>query len=276
MSIDEAATQRNHTRLNDAIGDVLPVIVDRAPVFCVWAADISTHLAYLRGLEQVMWDMIDNPEWLHELLAFMRDGILTAHAGGRGRGRLAPLRPPEPGHALRDGTPRPQRRPRARHAKRPLVLLRGAGAGARLAPDARRVHAPVPAPHHGEFGLVAYGCCEDLTREDRHAPPDPQPAPHRRRAAGQRGAAAPSRSEPTTCCRGARIPPTWSAAASTPTTSARPCVRRFANARAATWTSRSRTSRPSRATQNASSSGRESPSKWRSSSRRNRATAQSA
>ena len=76
--IDEEATAQDLGRLQDAVGDIVEVSLSRAPVYRTWNADISTNLAYLRGLEQVMWDMVDHPEWLHGLVAFMRDGILRA------------------------------------------------------------------------------------------------------------------------------------------------------------------------------------------------------
>jgi hypothetical protein len=62
--IDEAQTARNVARLQDAVGDILTVNVSRAPLYRNWHGDISTDLAYLRGLEQMLWDMADNPEWL--------------------------------------------------------------------------------------------------------------------------------------------------------------------------------------------------------------------
>ncbi len=77
--IDEERTRQNVDRLHDAIGDILTISVDRGPVYQTFSGDISTHLAYLRGLEQIMWDMLDRPAFLHELLAFMRDGILQTH-----------------------------------------------------------------------------------------------------------------------------------------------------------------------------------------------------
>ncbi|MFO7898094.1 MAG: hypothetical protein R6V58_03425, partial [Planctomycetota bacterium] len=76
--IDEQKTAERAGRLHDAIGDLLTVCVDRAPAWRSWRADISTDLAGLRGLEQMMWDMVERPDWLHRLVGFMRDGILKA------------------------------------------------------------------------------------------------------------------------------------------------------------------------------------------------------
>ena len=76
--IDEEATKRDFDIVNDAIGDILDVVVDRKGLFCgIWAGDISTDLAKLRGLEEIMWDAYDNPDFLHKLCGFMRDAILA-------------------------------------------------------------------------------------------------------------------------------------------------------------------------------------------------------
>ncbi|MHC4982020.1 MAG: hypothetical protein ACYTF6_02490 [Planctomycetota bacterium] len=77
--IDEEETARRASKLTDAVGDVITVNVDRGPAYRVWSADLSTDLGYLRGIENFMLDMIDNPEWLHRLLAFMCDGVVRTH-----------------------------------------------------------------------------------------------------------------------------------------------------------------------------------------------------
>ena len=77
--IDEEATARNAAKLHDAIGDIITIDVDRQPIYRWWNADISTQLAQLRGIDQLMIDMMERPEWLHGVLAFMRDGILRTH-----------------------------------------------------------------------------------------------------------------------------------------------------------------------------------------------------
>ena len=66
----------------DAVGDLITINVDRGPAYRMWTGDLSTDLGYLRGIENFMLDMLDDPEGLHRLMAFMRDGILRhARAG---------------------------------------------------------------------------------------------------------------------------------------------------------------------------------------------------
>jgi hypothetical protein len=163
--IDEEATAARVARVQEVFGDVLPVSVDRAPLWVSWNADISTCLAQLRGLEQIMWDMMDRPEWLHELLAFMRDGILKAHLEAERAGDW---------HLNNHQN---QAIPYAREvqdpvAESPSVLRKdlwwfcAAQEFAVIGPeqfDEFLVQYQLPIMR--EFGLVAYGCCEDLTRK---------------------------------------------------------------------------------------------------------------
>ena len=78
--VNEKETALRREKLEEALDGTLPVFVSRQGPYFMWGGDISTDLAKLRGLEQIMWDVYDNPEWLHSLLAFMRDAILNNHA----------------------------------------------------------------------------------------------------------------------------------------------------------------------------------------------------
>jgi hypothetical protein len=164
-AIDEAETARRVDRLCDAVGDLITVNVDRAPAYRMWDGDISTQLAYLRGLEQVMWDMMDRPAWLHGVLAHMRDGILRAHEEAERAGDWTLC------------AHQNQAMPYAEELRDP------AANGASVARDrlwyfaaSQELTGVGPAmfdefmlqyqlPILSKFGLVAYGCCEDLTRK---------------------------------------------------------------------------------------------------------------
>ena len=63
-------------KLEYALNGLLEVNVDTTPLLNGFYADISTTFGRLRGFEQMLWDMYDRPEWLHKVMAFMRDGIL--------------------------------------------------------------------------------------------------------------------------------------------------------------------------------------------------------
>ena len=84
--IDEPATAQRVERLKGILGDIITVNLDRGPAYRMWTGDISTDLGSLRGIENVMLDMSDNPEWLHRLSRFLSDGVLKAHAEAEAAG----------------------------------------------------------------------------------------------------------------------------------------------------------------------------------------------
>jgi len=74
--IDEETTARDYQRIQEAIGDIVDVNLDRSPCY---VSNLALYLTELRGLDACMWDMLDHPEWLHDLIAFLGDGVLCTH-----------------------------------------------------------------------------------------------------------------------------------------------------------------------------------------------------
>jgi len=163
--IDEAATARAVQRLGDAVGDILPVNVDRGPNLSSFAGDISTTVAALRGLDQLMLDMYESPAELHALLAFLRDGILANQEQAEQAGHftlttqgnqavpyadeLEPMRP--------DSGPRTRADLWGFCAAQEYTLVSPAFHDEFLL----RYQIPICE----KYGLLHYGCCEDLTRK---------------------------------------------------------------------------------------------------------------
>lgn len=163
--IDEAGTEARAARLQEAIGGLVPINIDRSPAYWWWAGDISTCLGALRGIEHFMLDMTDNPEWLDRLVAFIGGGILRVHeqaeaAGDWGRSshwnQAMPYAEELPDPAANAGGAR----------RRELWGFMAAQEFTAVSPEMHndfllRYQMPILR----EFGLVAYGCCEDLTRK---------------------------------------------------------------------------------------------------------------
>jgi hypothetical protein len=166
--VNEDATAANHARLHDAVGDILPVNVDPGPSYRGWNGDISTQLFYLRGMENFLLDMMLQPEWLHRVLAFMRDGILKTHEEAERAGdwtlaaqenqampyaeELADPAPNLPGEGVKHTVRRSD-----------LWYFCASQEFTAVGPEQFdefmfRYQEPILRP----FGLVAYGCCEDL------------------------------------------------------------------------------------------------------------------
>lgn len=163
--IDEQETARRVNAVRDAIGDLLPVAVDRGPAYRMWSGDISTDLGYLRGIENFMLDMSDRPEWLHRLVGFMRDGILRTHEQAETAGDW--------GLCAHQNQAMPYAEELADPSPAPGGVRRAQLWGYLAAQEFTLVS---PAMHEefllryqlpilSAFGLAAYGCCEDLTRK---------------------------------------------------------------------------------------------------------------
>ncbi len=163
--IDEAGTSEDVWRLSGVIGDIITIDVDRGPAYRMWTGDISTDLGYLRGIEHFMMDMMDNPEWLHHLVKFMSDGILKTHEEAEAAGDWGL------------GAHQNQAMPYAEELKNPAANVNGVKRSQLWGYMAAQELTAVSPAMHNEFmlqhqlpilktfGLVAYGCCEDLTNK---------------------------------------------------------------------------------------------------------------
>jgi len=164
-AIDEDETARRAARLAEAVGDIVPVAVDRAPAYRMWLADISTELAKLRGIEQLMLDMIDRPAWLHGVLAFMRDGILRVHEQAEQAGDWSLLA--HQNQAMPYARELPAPAPDGRSVPRRMLWCFCASQElTAVGPEMfEEFMLEYQLPIVSRFGLCAYGCCEDLTRK---------------------------------------------------------------------------------------------------------------
>lgn len=163
--IDEEKTARAVEKITEAVGDILPVSLDRAPAYRMWTADLSTDLGYLRGIENVMLDMTDHPEWLHRLMGFMRDGVLAAQTQAQDAGDWNLCAHQNQAMAYASQLPDPA--PNVHEIKRCQLWAYAASqeftlVGPELWNEFMLTYQkPILEP----FGLSAYGCCEDLTRK---------------------------------------------------------------------------------------------------------------
>lgn len=163
--VDEEQTRVAYERLAEAIGDMLPIHVSRHPVCINFKADISTDLAQLRGLEQVMLDMYEAPADLHRLLAFMRDGILANQAEAEEAGDWSLADSFNQAMPYGGGLAAP--RAGVYGCRRSQLWGFFAAQEFTLVSPAMHeeflLQYQLPIMQH--FGRIAYGCCEDLTQK---------------------------------------------------------------------------------------------------------------
>jgi len=163
--IDEYTTNLQYKKLQDAIGGLMEIHVSRSSIYSMWNTDISTDLAKLIGLEQYMWYIFDRPQWLHKILAFMRDAIIKVHNQVEASDDFS----------LADQIN--QAMPYSKELKDPNPSIKGvkrsemwwfmaSQESTGLSPDMfYEFMLQYQIPIVEKFGLSAYGCCEDLTQK---------------------------------------------------------------------------------------------------------------
>ena len=159
FTYDPDETQRRLDRVHDLLGDILPPrLTCGAPL----TATLVTPAADLRGLTQIMYDMAAEPEWMHRLMAYLRDTVLSAMEQVKATGLLTP------------------------NNSGPMTCSDPLGATSKEQPtgyhnmwvmaNSQELDPVSPAmwrefcleyqrPIIEQFGLSGYGCCENLTQK---------------------------------------------------------------------------------------------------------------
>jgi hypothetical protein len=163
--IDEVETARLAGRLHDAVGDLLPVDVPRGSVFLGLSGDISTNLGAVRGMEQIMLDLYESPAELKALVARMGEDILANQERAEAAGDYRLTAQMNQAMVYADELPRPV----ANSAPCRRRDLWGLGAAQEFTLVSPAFHEEFllryQKPILDAFGLVHYGCCENLTRK---------------------------------------------------------------------------------------------------------------
>jgi hypothetical protein len=162
-AVDEEATRKQADRLRDAVGDIVEVDIQRRPALIGFSGDISTTVAGLRGLEQIMIDMYESPRELHALLAFLRDGVLANQEQAEAAGHLSLTTQGNQAMPYAEEL----ESPRANSGHRQRRELWGFFAAQEFTLVSPEFHEEFllryQAPIMEKYALVHYGCCENLT-----------------------------------------------------------------------------------------------------------------
>ena len=73
LMVDHEAADRAAAEAEELLGDILSVRRDGKTF---WRYGLSRVLIHMRGLDQMMLDMYDNPQLTHRLMAFLRDDFM--------------------------------------------------------------------------------------------------------------------------------------------------------------------------------------------------------
>ena len=161
--IDELKTKENYDKINNAVGDILEVNLDRSPLMMNHNGSISDPLGHFRGIENLMFDMYDNPEKLKQILEFLRDGTLINQQEGEEAGDFSLTACGDYSLAYFDDGKDPKAN--SFGAKRSdLLCFMQAQEYTMFSPEQHdEFMLQYQIPIMEKFKYVTYGCCEDLT-----------------------------------------------------------------------------------------------------------------
>lgn len=164
---NEALSYENHQAVLDAIGDIIPVSL-------TGIKDFDFHILHwycdYRGLDNMLYDLYDEPEMVHKAIRFFTDGIKSMlkqyedqnlismnndntfhYTGGVGYTDQLPSVPGfDPGHIR-------------------LCDVWGAAEAQEFSSVSPEMHEEFILPYEREilqlFGMNGYGCCDDLSQK---------------------------------------------------------------------------------------------------------------
>lgn len=87
VTIDHQKTAEQANLAREVFGDILEV---RVRGHFWWSLGMVGTLALMRGMDQLMVDMVDRPGWVHEAMGFLRDGTLHLMDSLEKQGVLSP------------------------------------------------------------------------------------------------------------------------------------------------------------------------------------------
>ncbi|HBN85136.1 MAG TPA: hypothetical protein DDZ89_14980, partial [Clostridiales bacterium] len=158
-------TNAAYDKLKDALDGIIEVCIDTTPLLNGFYADLSTVFGRLRGFENMLWDMVDRPEWLHEVMAFMRDGVLKVQQEAEDAGHYTLLSNENQSMPYLEGLE--PMRANSRPVKRNEIW--GFMAAQEFAGVSPQMHdeflLQYQMPIMEKYGAIAYGCCEDYTHK---------------------------------------------------------------------------------------------------------------
>ena len=156
FTYNAAKTQERLEAAQDLLGDILPVErVCGMPMH----STMGNYIANLRGLSQMMMDMAVEPQLMHRLCAHIRDSVLASLRVAEEAGLTPNHHGPMSGS---DPLAPPSDRPTPKH----LWIAGNSQEFDQVSPAMwEEFCLEYQRPIIEQFGLSAYGCCENLTHK---------------------------------------------------------------------------------------------------------------
>jgi len=162
-TLDEDASRQRWDIADETIGDILTVDRKRSP-YCTPNA-LGGDLGILLGFDRLLYDMVDRPDWVHELIRTLCAGYTKVFDEALAAGDYSLTSGDSQTMCYAKELPDPK--PNSYGI--PLSRLWGfmssqemAGVSPEMTDEFSFRHS---FPMMERFGLTAYGCCEDLTHK---------------------------------------------------------------------------------------------------------------
>lgn len=163
--VDREGTLAMKAFVEETVGDILPVVIENTSFG--WHAAPSAKVVQLMGMERMLLAMIDEPEAMHALYAYLRNNILAYARWQEGEGLLTLN---NCNHFVGAGSygftrelPRPGKVEMERIQTRDLWLNMNSQETVGISPRMyRELVFPTYRDIAQEFGLLYYGCCEPV------------------------------------------------------------------------------------------------------------------
>ena len=159
FTYDEGQTRENIERTGEFLGDIMPVErIAGSPL----GVTLGNPAADLRGLEQIMVDMIAAPKLLHRLMGYLRDSVLQA----MDQVEATELLTPNNTGPMTCGDPIGQPDAAGRYTFGNLWCMANSQEFDQVSPAMwEEFCLDYQKPIFARCGLVGYGCCENLTHK---------------------------------------------------------------------------------------------------------------
>ena len=159
FSYNAQKTDERLQRMDELLGDIAPV---KLAVGAPLTATLGHVAADLRGLEQMMVDMVDQPDLLHRLMSYLRDAVLAALDAVEATGLVTPG-DTGPMTAIDSFGPDPGE---SGHTFKNCWCMANSQEFDQVSPPMwEEFLLAYQRPIFERFGLVGYGCCENLTHK---------------------------------------------------------------------------------------------------------------
>jgi hypothetical protein len=164
--IDEEKTKELLQFYEDVFDGTVDLCVNRRPLYTYYGnRELSTALAEILGYENMMIAMYEEPELVHEVVKFLQNAVLTHMRQGNEAGDFTPIGDftDNCGMAYCEDLDDPTGKPKKGYSKDLFGFFAAQEFTVISADMFEEFMLSYQLPIMEQYGLISYGCCENLT-----------------------------------------------------------------------------------------------------------------